>query len=76
MNCDARLDEIQSAQITFLVVVRPRNKSVLAHHDRRRFRVALHDFLHREAEFEAGAHPLHIFHFIAENFFREALTFG
>jgi hypothetical protein len=36
----------------------------------------LRDFLHREAEFEAGAHPLHVGHVAAEDFLREFLATG
>ena len=34
----------------------------------------LHDFLHREAELEAGAHPRHVGHLAAENFLRQLLA--
>ena len=44
---------------------------MLAHHDRLGLRVFAGDFLHREAELEAGAHPRHVGHFAAEDFLRE-----
>ena len=65
------LDERQRAQITFLVVVRPRDETVLAHHDAGGPGIFLHDLLHREAKLKAGPHPLHIIHRAAKNFLRE-----
>ena len=42
-------DEIQRAQITFPVVICPRNKSMLSHHDRRGLGTLFYDFLHCQA---------------------------
>ncbi len=68
------LDAVERVGVAGLLVVVPRDEAVLAHHDRLHLRVGAADFLHREAEFEAGAHPLHVRHFAAEDFLREFLA--
>ncbi len=67
-------DEVERSRVAGLRVVVPRDEAVLAHHDRLHAGLLARDFLHGEAELEAGAHPADIGHVAAEDFARELLA--
>ncbi len=64
-------DEVERAGVADLFVVVPRDEAVLAHHDGFHVGLLAGDFLHGEAELEAGAHPGHVGHVAAEDFLGE-----
>ena len=68
------LDHGQSQLVAGLVVVRPRNEAVLAHHDSFDVRLGAGNILHGEAELEARAHPLHVSHFTSKNLLGQRLA--
>ena len=49
---------------------------MLTHHDGLHFGLLPGDFLHRQSEFESGAHPRDVGHLATENFLGELFTVG
>ena len=68
------LNHGQSQLVAGLIVVRPRDEAVLAHHDGFDVRLGAGNILHGEAEFEARAHPLHVSHFTSEDLLSQRLA--
>jgi hypothetical protein len=70
------LDKIEGANITRVVVIRPGNEPVLAHHNGLRLRLPAVNLLHGQAQLEARPHPRHVGHFVTKNFARQLLAVG